>query len=55
MKNEAPITAASIRESQERDENRRQQNRQQKELIKTKSLNSVPKRVNARTKYSRSW
>ena len=37
IKNEAPIAAASIKESQKRNENRRrQQYRQQKELIKTK-------------------
>ena len=36
-KNEAPIAAASIKESQKRNKNRRrQQYRQQKELIKAK-------------------
>ena len=52
MKKEAPIAAASIKESQERNENTR---RQQKELIKTENLNRILKRVNARTKYCRSW
>ena len=49
------IAAASIKESQERHENRRRQYRQQTYIIKTKNLNRVLKRVNAMTKYSRSW
>ena len=54
MKNEAPIAAASIKESQKRNKNRRRQHKELiKELIKTKNLNRVLKRVNAWTKYSR--
>ena len=53
MKDEAPIAAASIKESQKRNKNKRRQ--QMDNNNNKKNLNRVLKRVNAWTKYSRSW